>query len=161
MPRVAMYPGSFDPITVGHVAIIERGLNMFDEVVVAVARNISKSGLFSLEERIALIHEVMGPRPALRVETFEGLLVDYARNHGIGVILRGLRGTADFEYEYQMANMNRQLAPDVDTVFLMSDPETFYISSRLVKEVAQLGGAIDQFVPAAVRDRLLQRLGRP
>lgn len=161
MPRVAMYPGSFDPITVGHVAMIERGLAMFDEVVVAVARNISKSGLFSLEERVALIHEVMGQRSALRVETFEGLLVDHARNNGIGVILRGLRGTADFEYEYQMANMNRQLAPDVDTVFLMSDPETFYISSRLVKEVAQLGGAIDQFVPVAVRDRLLQRLGRP
>jgi pantetheine-phosphate adenylyltransferase len=94
------------------------------------------------------------------VETFEGLLVEHARSIGVGAILRGLRGTADFEYEYQMANMNRQLAPEIDTVFLMSDPDTFYISSRLVKEVATLGGNIDRFVPEAVRSRLLERLGR-
>jgi pantetheine-phosphate adenylyltransferase len=160
MPCTAMYPGSFDPITVGHVAIIERGLAMFDEVVVAVARNLSKNALFTLDERIALIHEVIGPHPRFRVETFEGLLVEHARRNGIGAILRGLRGTADFEYEYQMANMNRQLAPEIDTVFLMSDPDTFYISSRLVKEVASLGGNIDRFVPEAVRSRLLERLGR-
>ena len=131
--NIAIYPGSFDPPTNGHVNIIERGLALCDELVVAVARNISKSAMFTLEERMEMLHDIFGDRAGLRIDSFEGLLVDYARNSGIRTILRGLRAVADFEYEYQMANMNRQLAPGVETVFLMADPTTFYVSSRLVK----------------------------
>lgn len=158
MHRVAIYPGSFDPLTNGHVNIIERGLDLFDTVVVAVARNISKTGMFTIEERLAMVTDVFGDHPRLEVDTFEGLLVDYARQRGAGTILRGLRAVADFEYEYQMANMNRTLAPQVETLFLMADPTTFYVSSRLVKEVASLGGDIEQVVPPVVRARLLDKL---
>ncbi len=157
MPRNALYPGSFDPITSGHVAIIERGLQMFDTIVIGVARNISKSGLFTLEERLTMIGETFADNPRVEVETFEGLLVNYAQDKGISVVLRGLRSMTDFEYEYQMANMNRSLNPGIETCFLLAEPSTFYVSSRLVKEVASLGGDIDAFVPPAVRDRLRKK----
>jgi pantetheine-phosphate adenylyltransferase len=159
-PTRALYPGSFDPLTNGHVRIIERGLDLYDEVVIAVARNISKSGMFSLAERIELIHEVFDDNPRVRVDSFEGLLVDYADRLGIRVILRGLRAVADFEYEYQMSNMNRTLRPTVETVFLMADPSAFFVSSRLVKEVATLGGSVHDVVPPAVERRLMRHLGR-
>jgi pantetheine-phosphate adenylyltransferase len=160
MTRTALYPGSFDPITVGHVDLIRRALRLFDEVVVAVAHNPDKRGLFPVDERLELIRASVGDPPGLRVDAFEGLLVDYATREGIGVVVRGMRGMVDFEYEYQMANMNRSLAPMLDSVFLLSAPEHLYISSRLVKEVASFGGDITPFVPPIVRDRLLQRLGR-
>jgi pantetheine-phosphate adenylyltransferase len=156
----ALYPGSFDPLTNGHVRIIERGLELYDTVVIAVARNISKTGMFALPERLELIHEVFADNPRVEVDSFEGLLVDYAHTRGIRVILRGLRAVADFEYEYQMANMNRTLQPGIDTVFLMADPSTFFVSSRLVKEVASLGGSVRDVVPPAVERRLYKHLGR-
>lgn len=158
MSRIAIYPGSFDPPTNGHVNIIERGLALYDELIVAVATNISKSAMFTLDERMEMVRETFGDRAGLRVESFEGLLVDYARERGAASILRGLRAVADFEYEYQMANMNKQLAPGVETVFLMADPKTFYVSSRLVKEVATLGGDIADVVPPTVEARLKGKL---
>lgn len=142
-------------MTNGHLRMIERGLEHFDRIVVAVARNPGKNALFSIEDRMGMVREVFAGEARLIVNSFEGLLVDYARAQGIHVILRGLRAVADFEYEYQMANMNRTLAPGVETVFLMADPSTFFVSSRLVKEVAQLGGNIDGVVPPSVRERLL------
>ncbi len=158
MANVALYPGSFDPITVGHVNIIERGLRLYDRVVVAVARNISKTALFTIDERLEMVRDVFPDDPALSIESFDGLLVDYVRERDIDVILRGLRAVADFEYEYQMANMNRHLDDQVETVFLMAAPNTFYVSSRLVKEVATLGGDISSVVPTAVVDRLNARI---
>ncbi len=158
MSRIAIYPGSFDPPTNGHVNIIERGLAICDELIVGVAQNVSKSAMFTLEERIEMVQEIFGDHPNLRVESFEGLLVEYAKSHGVNVLLRGLRAVADFEYEYQMANMNRKLAPGVETVFLMADPTNFYVSSRLVKEVATLGGDVADVVPPSVLARLQGKL---
>ena len=158
MPTTAIYPGSFDPLTNGHVNIINRGLEFCDHLVIAVARNISKTAMFTIEERLEMAYEVFGDRKEVQVESFEGLLVDYAKSRGASVLLRGLRAVADFEYEYQMANMNRQLAPGVETVFLMADPTTFYVSSRLVKEVATLGGDVTDVVPAAVLARITDKL---
>ena len=158
MPDTAIYPGSFDPPTNGHVNIIERGLEICDEVVIAVARNISKTAMFSIDERIAMLEEIFSERAGVTIESFDGLLVNYARERGARMILRGLRAVADFEYEYQMANMNRHLAPGVETVFLMADPKTFYVSSRLVKEVASLGGVISDVVPPSVLARVNAKL---
>ena len=154
----AVYPGSFDPMTNGHVNIIERGLELCDELIVAVARNISKTGMFSFDDRIAMIREHFGDHPRLRVESFEGLLVDFAAREKCNAIVRGLRAVADFEYEYQMANMNRKLNGDIETLFLMADPNNFYVSSRLVKEVAILGGDLTGVVPESVRQRLIERV---
>lgn len=159
MTRIALYPGSFDPVTNGHVNIVERGLDLFDEVIIAVAWNPNKTGLFSAEERLEIIREVFDS-PRVRATRFEGLLVDFARECQAQAILRGLRSVGDFEYEYQMANMNRQLAPGLQTVFLMAEPDQFYVSSRIVKEVAALGGDIASVVPDAVLRRL-QHLHRP
>ncbi len=158
MTRIAIYPGSFDPPTNGHINIIERGLTICDRLVVAVARNMSKTAMFSLEERMEMLEEHFRGRTNLVVESFEGLLVDYAKQRGATTLLRGLRAVADFEYEYQMANMNKSLAPGVETVFLMADPNTFYVSSRLVKEVAHLGGDVSGAVPALVLDRIQDKL---
>jgi len=158
MPKVVIYPGSFDPPTTGHASIIRRGLSLFDRVIVAVAKNMHKSSMFSLDERIAMIEEMFPDSPGLEVASFDGLLVQYCQENGVDAILRGLRAVADFEYENQMASMNRSLAPDVETVFLMADPKTFFVSSRLVKEVAILGGNIDDVVPPNVRQRLLDRV---
>lgn len=156
----AIYPGSFDPLTNGHVRIIERGLELYDSIIIAVATNISKTGMFSIDERMDLIREVFAGNARVEVASFDGLLVNYAHERGVGVILRGLRAVADFEYEYQMANMNRTLRPGVDTVFLMADPSTFFVSSRLVKEAAMLGGSVRDVVPPAVERALMVRAGR-
>ncbi len=146
----AIYPGSFDPITNGHLDVIRRGLGMFGEVTVLIAKNPKKTGLFSLAERRVHIHAAVEDDPRVKVDVFEGLLVDYARAIGAKVVLRGLRAVADFEYEFQMANMNRHLYPGMETVFLVTSADNFYVSSSLVREVALLGGNIDDLVPPGV-----------
>ncbi len=149
--HIAVYPGSFDPITYGHLDIINRGLEVFDEVVIAVARNSSKKELFSTQERIDLIRSVVGDNPRLKVDTFEGLLVDYVCSIGARVILRGLRAVSDFEYEFQIAQMNHAVKDQVETLFMMTSVPYGYLSSSIVKEVASLGGSVDAFVPEPVR----------
>ncbi len=157
---VALYPGSFDPITNGHVSIIESGLVCFDKLVIAVLRNPKKQSLFSVEERVEMIREEFASTPNIEVDSFDGLLVDYCRRKGIRVVLRGLRAVADFEYELQMANMNRHLNEDVETVFLMANDAYFYVSSNIVKEAAMLGGDVSRLVPPSVAKRLRAKLGR-
>ncbi len=152
--RLAVYPGSFDPITNGHVDIIERGLRLFDRVVVAVLRNEAKEPLFSAADRVQLVREVFGDAPGLEVDTFDGLLVDYAARRGAAVIVKGLRSIADYEYESQMALMNRRLRPAIETMFLMPAEPYAYTSSRLIKEVCRLGGDVRGLVPPVVEDRL-------
>jgi pantetheine-phosphate adenylyltransferase len=151
---LAVFPGSFDPITNGHLDIIERSLSVFDQVVVAILVNLEKSPLFSVEERVEIIRETYRQQPRVRVETFSGLLVDYAERVGATVIVRGLRAISDFEYEFQMALMNRRLDPRIETVFMMPAEGYSYVSSRLVKEVFQLGGAVSELVPPVVERRL-------
>lgn len=157
---VALYPGSFDPITNGHVSIIESGLVCFDKLVVAVLRNPKKHSLFTVEERVDMIREELGHQPNIEIDSFDGLLVDYCRRKGIRVVLRGLRAVADFEYELQMANMNRHLNEEVETVFLMANDAYFYVSSNIVKEAATLGGDVSRLVPPSVAQRLRAKLGR-
>jgi pantetheine-phosphate adenylyltransferase len=147
---VAVYPGTFDPITNGHVDIVRRALALFDRVVVAVADNVRKAPLFSLEQRQGMIRASVGDEPRVEVDSFDGLLVEYAKKRQARVIIRGLRAIADFEYEFQFAHMNRHLAPGVETVFLMTSEESFYVSSSLVKEVATMGGDITRIAPPAV-----------
>jgi len=161
-PRIAIYPGSFDPLTNGHVDIIERGARIFDRIIVAILANLEKTPLFSEAERVALIEEVFKSRPNVQVETFDGLLVDYAQRKNASVLVRGLRAVSDFEYEFQMALMNRHLAPGIETVFMMPAEQYTYISSRLIKEVFMLNGPIDGLVPPVVEERLrAKRAGRP
>jgi len=161
-PRIAIYPGSFDPLTNGHVDIIERGARIFDRIIVAILANVEKTPLFSEAERVALIQDVFKGRPNVQVETFDGLLVDYAHRKNASVLVRGLRAVSDFEYEFQMALMNRHLAPEIETVFMMPAEQYTYISSRLIKEVFMLNGKIDGLVPAVVEERLrAKRAGRP
>ena len=155
----ALYPGSFDPITNGHVWIIHRGLEVFDRLVVTIARNVKKTALFDIPERQALIREALGGDPRVEIDAFDGLLVHYARAKGAHVILRGLRAVADFEYEFQMANMNRKLAPEVETIFMMTGEEHFYVSSALVKEVSSLGGDVSPLVPPCVAKALAGKQG--
>ena len=151
---VAIYPGSFDPLTNGHVDIIQRGSRFFDRIVIAVLLNLEKSPLFTVPERVSIAHEVFREWPNVEVDTFDGLLVDYARRKGASVIVRGLRAVSDFEYEMQMALMNRRLNPDVETVFMMPAEPYTYVSSRLVKEVVALGGTVHGLVPEVVEARL-------
>ena len=161
-PRIAIYPGSFDPLTNGHVDIIERGARIFDKIIVAILANVEKTPLFSESERVALIQEVFKDRPKVQVETFDGLLVDYAQRKNASVLVRGLRAVSDFEYEFQMALMNRHLAPNIETVFMMPAEQYTYISSRLIKEVFMLNGKIEGLVPPIVEERLrAKRAGRP
>ena len=145
-----VYPGSFDPITHGHLDIIRRGVTVFGSLRVAVSHNTKKKSLFSVSERKQLIRESVGDDPRVEVDAFEGLLVDYCGRVGATVVLRGLRAVADFEYEYQMANMNRQLSPGIETCFMVAGAGHFYVSSSLVREVAMLGGSIEDLVPAPV-----------
>ena len=155
---IAIYPGSFDPITNGHVSILHSGLRAFDRIIVAVLHNPQKSALFTVDERIEMIRDALGDDPRFEVDTFEGLLVDYARKKNANVVLRGLRAVADFEYELQMANMNRHLNDEVETVFIMAKDAYFYVSSNLVKEAARLGGDVSKLVPPGVAERLRVKL---
>ena len=153
-PRVAIYPGSFDPLTNGHVDIIERGAKIFDAIIVAILANVEKTPLFTENERITIIRDVFKGHENVQVETFSGLLVDYAQLKNASVLVRGLRAVSDFEYEFQMALMNRHLAPGLETVFMMPDEKYTYISSRLIKEVFTLGGEITGLVPPVVEEKL-------
>jgi pantetheine-phosphate adenylyltransferase len=154
---VAVYPGSFDPLTSGHVDIIQRGSRFFDRIIIAVLVNVAKAPLFSVSERVEIAREVFGEMPNVEVDTFDGLLVDYVRSKNANVIVRGLRAPSDFEYEMQMALMNRHLSPDVETIFLMPAEPYTYVSSRLVKEVVALGGSVHGLVPAIVERRLREK----
>lgn len=154
---LAIYPGTFDPITNGHVDIVQRSLFLFDRVVVAIAENVRKAPIFTVEERKRHILEAVGNDPRVEVDAFEGLLVDYVRKRGAKVVVRGLRALADFEYEFQLAHMNRRLGT-METVFLMTSEKDFYVSSSLVKEVAQFGGDITGLVPPLVQKELVERL---
>ena len=153
----AVYPGSFDPITNGHLDIARRALALFDGLTILIARNPKKGGFFTVDERIALIYEAFANDPRVTVDSFDGLLTDYARRIGANLVIRGLRAVADFEYEFQMANMNRHLFPGMETAFMMTGAD-FYVSSSLVREVAQLGGNIDDLVPPCVAQALRQKL---
>jgi len=157
--RVGVYPGSFDPITKGHEDLIHRSLAFVDQLVVAVAVNVSKQPLFTLEERVALIQQTARDK-AIAVQSFDGLLVDFARSVGATVIVRGLRAVSDFEYEFQMALMNRTLAPKLETVFLVPAFDLTYLSSSLVREVARFGGDVSALVHPAVQQALHQKFGR-
>jgi pantetheine-phosphate adenylyltransferase len=152
--RTAVFPGSFDPLTNGHVDIIERGSRLFHRVIVAVAINAEKTPLFSVDERVAMIREIFREHAAVEVDTFNGLLVEYARQQRASAVIRGLRAVSDFEYEFQMALMNRRLNHDLETVFLMPDEKYTYTSSRLIKEVFMLGGEVAGLVPPTVEERL-------
>jgi pantetheine-phosphate adenylyltransferase len=158
---LAVFPGSFDPITNGHLDIVNRGLGIFDRVRMAILMNPEKQPLFSVEERVAIIREAYRVEPRVEVDTFSGLLVDYAERVGASVIIRGIRAISDFEYEFQMALMNRRLNPQIETVFMMPAESYSYVSSRLVKEVFQLGGRVSDVVPPVVEKRLREKYGAP
>ena len=157
---IAIYAGSFDPITNGHLDLIQRGSRMFDRLIVSILRNETKEPLFSVEERMEMLREVVGGYPNVDVDSFDGLLVDHAAAHSATVLLRGIRAISDYEYELQMTLMNRRLSPGIETVFMMANEAYSFISSRLVKEVFGLGGSIKGLVPPAVETRLRRRLSK-
>jgi pantetheine-phosphate adenylyltransferase len=158
--RRAIYPGSFDPVTNGHLDVIERARKLFDEVVVAVAHNDEKQPLFSLEDRLNLLRETAAKIDNVRIAEFQGLLVEFARKEEAGAVIRGLRAVSDFEFEFQMALMNRKLDAAVETIFLMPKEEYTYLSSRIVKEIARLGGDVSGFVPACVAKALRRKFAQ-
>jgi len=153
----AFYPGSFDPLTIGHMNIIARGLRVFDRVIVALAPNVNKQAMFTLAERKTLIEQCFVDEPRITVTVFDGLMVEAALRHGATAVLRGLRGVADFEYEFQMSTMNTVLAPQIETVFMMTEKSHFFVSSKLVREVASLGGDVSPLVPPQVLAALCER----
>ena len=155
--RTVIYPGSFDPLTNGHLDVIHRATKIFDRVVVAVASNESKHPLFTLQERVAMMDESIRTLPSVETDSFEGLLVNYAQRIGAQAIIRGLRAVSDFEFEFQLALMNRKLNEDVETIFMMPKDTYTFLSSRIVKEIARLGGDVSSFVPAHVREALAAR----
>ena len=157
MKTLAVYPGSFDPITNGHVDLVKRGLRMFDEIIILIATNPDKTSLFSVEERLAMIGEIYKDNDRVRVDSYPGLLVDYVKKCGANVIFRGLRALSDFEYEFQMALMNRRLERGIETVFLMSGFKWFYTSSGIIKEAAKLGGSVKGMVPDPVCRKLQEK----
>lgn len=156
---IAIYPGTFDPPTNGHLDLIHRGAKIFDELVVGILRNSEKTPLFTVDERVEMLRECTGQLENVRIESFSGLLVDYARERGAQAVLRGVRAVSDYEYELQMAWMNRKLDINLETVFMMSAGAYSYLSSRLVREIASLGGALEGLIPASVESRLRERLG--
>ena len=158
--RLALFAASFDPVTNGHLDLIDRALAVFDELVVATARNVEKRGTFSFDERLALLEAVLGDRPRLRIASFDGLLVDYARRVGARAVVRGLRAVSDFEYEFEMALMNRHLDPEIETLFMMTSQRFFYVSSSRLKELVRLGADVGDFVPPVVAACLAQKLGK-
>jgi pantetheine-phosphate adenylyltransferase len=160
MPTAAIYPGSFDPLTNGHVDIVTRGLKMFDRVIVAIANNQSKTHAFTPTERVEMARRVFADVPGVEVDTFNGLVVEYAKKRGVHVLLRGLRAVSDFEYEFQLASMNRKIATEVETAFMMTSEENFYLSSRLVREVASYGADVQAMVPGPVHEALLARFAK-
>lgn len=157
-PITAIYPGSFDPITNGHLDLVERGARIADRLIVAVTHNERKQHLFSVEERVAMARQAVNGRPGVEVHHFEGLLAEFAAECGARIILRGIRAVSDYEYELQMALMNRRLRPEVETVFLPAREEYSFLSSRMIKEVFRLGGQINGLVPSLVEERLRERL---
>ncbi|MEQ9619405.1 MAG: pantetheine-phosphate adenylyltransferase [Deltaproteobacteria bacterium] len=160
MRKIAIYPGSFDPFTKGHQNVIERGVKVFDQVVVAVAHNTSKKTVFTLEERVEILNEIFQGRDDVKVDYFEGLLVQYANKMGTNVVLRGMRTVSDFEYELQMALANKMLSPELETVFMVTDSEFSHVSSSVIKEVIALGGPATHMVPEIVEKRLRKKLKR-
>ena len=156
---LAIYPGSFDPITNGHISIIHRGLEIFDKIIIAVAVNSAKKGLFSIPERIEMVESSLNHNDRIRVETFDGLLVDYVQSVGAKIVVRGLRALSDFEYEFQMALMNRKLNRKIQTVFMMTDYRWLYVSSTIIKEAASLGGSVSGMVPPLVEKALRKKYG--
>ena len=161
MGKVAIYPGSFDPITYGHIDIVERALEIFDKVIVAIAVNEEKRPLFSVEERLQMVKTFFKDTPRVIVDSFKGLLVDYVAKTNAIVTLRGLRATSDFEYEFHMASMNRSLDTHLDTLFMMTSKDYFFVSSRTIKEVARLGGGVEGLVPDLVVRRLKEKFKLP
>lgn len=159
MGKIAIYPGSFDPITNGHLDLIERGLKIFDEIIVAIAVNPVKQPLFTIEERVELIREVLNDHPRIKIDHFTGLLVDFVRQQNTNVILRGLRAVSDFDYEFQLALMNRRLAPEIETIFLMTSLKWVFLSSSILKEAVSLGGVLEDIVPPIVFQRLREKFG--
>jgi len=157
--RIALYPGSFDPPTNGHLSIIQRGLKMFDGLIVAVLNNPAKDAVFSVEDRVELLRGAVDGDKRVQVKTFSGLLVKFAQEEGVNTVLRGLRALSDFEYEFQMANMNRKLDRELETLFMMTGEDYFYISSRFVRDVARLGGDVTGLVPQNVLAALRRRFG--
>lgn len=156
--RIGVYPGSFDPVTNGHLDILERASKLFDQIIVAVIHNPQKKGFFSIEERVELLQEVTRHNPRVLVDSFTGLLMDYVVKQKAQAIVRGLRAVSDFDYEMQMALMNNKLCPSVETIFIVSSPQYIYISSTKIKEVAMLGGCIDGLVPPYVEHKLLEKI---
>ena len=155
----ALFPASFDPVTNGHLDIVRRSLKVCDELVLAVATNVAKSETFSLEERLEMLRAAIGGDSGVEVTAFQGLTVDFAREIGAGVIIRGFRAMSDFEYEFEMALMNRHLNPEVETIFMMTSPENLYVSSSRLKELVRFGRDVSEFVPPAVAKMLQRRLG--
>lgn len=158
--RVAIYPGTFDPVTNGHLDILQRAISVFDQVIIAVASDSNKSPLFTLNERVQLLHEATEQMPTVRVSDFDGLTVEFAHRCGAVAIIRGLRAMSDFEYEFQLALMNKKLAPDVETVFLMTKSDFSFISSSAIKWAASLNGAVSDFVPLYVEKALVEKYAR-
>ena len=156
--RVALFPASFDPVTNGHLDILSRALRLFDRLVVAVAVNLEKDEAFSVPERLECLEQVLGEEPRVEITSFEGLTVDFAREIGAHVIIRGVRAMSDFEYEFEMALMNKHLYSEIETVFLMASPEYLYVSSSRLKELVRFGRAVDEFVPASVAKKLREKL---
>ncbi|MCC6642784.1 MAG: pantetheine-phosphate adenylyltransferase [Deltaproteobacteria bacterium] len=156
--NLAVFPASFDPVTYGHLDLVHRARAVFDELIVAVATNPDKRGLFSEEERLEMLRAVIGHEPGVTIVSFEGLLVDYAREVGATVVIRGLRAVVDFEYEFEMALMNKHLFPDLETLFMMTSQQYFYVSASRVKELVRFGGSVDDFVPPLVAKRLAEKL---
>ncbi len=159
MTRKAIYPGSFDPITNGHLDILDRALSLFSEVTIVVAGTDKKNPLFTSEERVELIREVTKDRPGVRVDRWGGLIMEYARAHNVAAVIRGLRAASDFEYEFMMASMNKRIHAGVETLFMMTSQDLYFVSSSMIKELFRYGGDISSYVPAQVVDRLQARLG--